>query len=48
MKKMCYKQKALNKLLEELRYAILDGQNHQYLLGLIISIEILRDETSDL
>lgn len=34
----------VDKLLSELRNAIDEGQCHQYLMGLVIAIEILREE----
>jgi hypothetical protein len=40
----CPKAKALDKLISELRNATNEGQCHQYLMGIIIAIEILRED----
>jgi hypothetical protein len=38
------KELKLDRLIQELRCAVTEGLCHQYILGLIIAIEVLREE----
>ena len=38
------KEVQLDRIINELRCAVMEGQCHQYILGLVITIELLREE----